>query len=230
MLTQVTRSGPSASTASSATSAESMPAGEAEHHALEAVLVHVVAQAGAQRGVDLLLGAEHRRHRAAHLRPRAARRSARPAATGVGARRRRARARTAVRWRGSRRRAAATAPGSTVQSVSASSNCGARATTSPSWSSATLWPSKTSSSWPPTRVAEQDRRQVVARALDEHPLALRALAGVVGRGRQVHDHLRAGQRLGGGRRPRLPDVLADREPDRDAVRARTVAGRSPAWK
>ena len=66
-------------------------------------------------------------------------------------------------------------------------------------------------------VAEQHRGEVVARALDEHPLALGALARVVGRGREVHDHLGAGERLGGGGRPGLPDVLADREADGHAV-------------
>jgi hypothetical protein len=58
--------------------------------------------------------------------------------------------RTFTRWRVSRRRAALIARGSIVHSVSASSNCGARAITSPSWSIARLCPSKTSSSWPPT--------------------------------------------------------------------------------
>ena len=58
--------------------------------------------------------------------------------------------RTFARWRVSRSRAAVIARGSIVQKVSASSNWGARASTSPSWSIARLWPSKTSSSWPPT--------------------------------------------------------------------------------
>ncbi len=61
--------------------------------------------------------------------------------------------------------------------------------------------------------AEGDRADVVARALDEHPLALEPLARVVRRGGDVHEHGRAGARLVGGRRPRLPDVLADRQPD-----------------
>ena len=66
-------------------------------------------------------------------------------------------------------------------------------------------------------VAEQHRHEAVARPLAEHPLALRALAVVVRGGRQVDDDLGAGERLGGGRRPRLPDVLADRQADRGAV-------------
>ncbi len=39
-----------------------------------------------------------------------------------------------------------------MQSVSASANCGARASTVPSWSITTECPSKTSSSCPPTRL------------------------------------------------------------------------------
>ena len=66
-------------------------------------------------------------------------------------------------------------------------------------------------------IAEEDDGGVVARALDEHLLALERLAGVVRRRREVHDHLRAGERLGGGRGARLPDVLADREAERGAV-------------
>ena len=93
----------------------------------------------------------------------------------------------------------------------------ARQRSRPSWSTATLCPSKTSSSWPPTVLHEHDRGEVVDRALDEHALAAVPVADAVGRGRQVHDHLRAGQRLRHRRRPRLPDVLADRDADRDAV-------------
>src|SRR3954469_21140158 len=66
-------------------------------------------------------------------------------------------------------------------------------------------------------VAEQDDRRVVAGALDQHALALERLAGVVRRGRQVHDPLPARERLGRGGRARLPDVLADRQADRHAV-------------
>ena len=66
-------------------------------------------------------------------------------------------------------------------------------------------------------VHEHDGGEVVDRPLDEHPLAAVPVADAVGRGRQVHDHLRAGQRLGHRGRPRLPDVLADGDPDRDPV-------------
>jgi hypothetical protein len=66
---------------------------------------------------------------------------------------------------------------------------------------------------PPDGVAEEDRRQVVARALAQHRLALEPLAGVVGRRGQVDDDLCARKRLGRRRGPRLPDVLADGQPD-----------------
>jgi hypothetical protein len=69
----------------------------------------------------------------------------------------------------------------------------------------------------PVERAERDRREVVAGALGDHLLALEALAGVVGRGVDVDDEPRAGQRLVGQRRAGDPDVLADRQPDLDAV-------------
>ena len=69
----------------------------------------------------------------------------------------------------------------------------------------------------PDQVAEQDGGQVVAGALHQHLLALVGLPGVIGRRGEVHDHLRARQRLGAGRRPRLPDVLADGQADRRPV-------------
>jgi len=57
----------------------------------------------------------------------------------------------------------------------------------------------------------------LSRALDEHPLALGALAGVVGRGREVDQHLSAREGQGGGRGTRLPEVLADGEAHPQAV-------------
>ena len=60
MLTHVTRSCPSASTAISATSVESIPPGEADHDVLEAVLVDVVARAEHERRVHLGLRLQHR--------------------------------------------------------------------------------------------------------------------------------------------------------------------------
>ncbi len=66
-------------------------------------------------------------------------------------------------------------------------------------------------------IAECDVGKVVAGALDQHPLSLRALAVVVRGGGDVDDHLRAGECLVSCRRARLPDVLADREADRRAA-------------
>src|SRR5205807_10446321 len=66
------------------------------------------------------------------------------------------------------------------------------------------------------QVAEDDGREVVARALHEHLLALERLAGVVGGGGEVDDDLGPRERLGRRRRARLPDVLADGQPKGDA--------------
>ena len=78
--------------------------------------------------------------------------------------------------------------------------------------------------------AEGDAGDVLAGALGEHPLALGALAGVVGRGGDVDDQRRAGQRLVAGRRAGLPDVLADRQPDAARSPISITAPRRPAWK
>ncbi len=56
MITQVTRSAPERVDREQRHQRGVDAAGEAEHHPLEAVLVDVVAEAGAQRGVDLRLG------------------------------------------------------------------------------------------------------------------------------------------------------------------------------
>ena len=63
----------------------------------------------------------------------------------------------------------------------------------------------------------------------EHLLALRSLADVEGRGGDVHDDVRAGDRELSGRRPRLPDVLAHSRPDE---RLPEAGRRSPEpdWK
>ena len=58
-------------------------------------------------------------------------------------------------------------------------------------------------------VAEGDRAQVVARALDQHPLALAALARVIRGGGGVQHQRRAGQSLVREGRAGRPDVLAD---------------------
>ena len=61
--------------------------------------------------------------------------------------------------------------------------------------------------------AERDHGEVVASALDEHPLALEPLADVVrGRG-DVDQDGGAGERLIGSGRSGLPDVFADGQPD-----------------
>ena len=62
-------------------------------------------------------------------------------------------------------------------------------------------------------VAEGDRHAVGAGPLREHLLALDALAAQVGRARRVQEELRPGLRLQRAGRPRLPEVLADREPE-----------------
>ncbi len=65
--------------------------------------------------------------------------------------------------------------------------------------------------------AERHGAEVVLGALGDHPLARDALPGLVGRRRDVDDQPRARQRLVALRRTRDPDVLADRQPDGDAV-------------
>ena len=126
-------------------------------------------------------------------------------------------ARAAGRRRVSRRRADSAACGSISAMSRSSPNCGARAMTSPSWSTTKEWPSKMSSSCPPTSAAERDRAEVVARPLGDHPLAHDALARDVRRRGDVDDDRRPRERLEAHRQARLPDVLADRQPDGDAV-------------
>ena len=84
--------------------------------------------------------------------------------------------------------------------------------TSPSSSSTTEWPSKISSSWPPTAL-QNATKQALSRARDEHLLALALLADVERRRGDVDEQLRAGEREVGRGRPRLPDVLADGRAD-----------------
>ena len=110
MTTQLSRSGPTASAASSATRAESMPPERATPTWLEAVLGDVVAQTQHQRPVDLV-----------EVGQRLGDRGPAPSA-------------------------------GTSQTSSSSSNWAARASSSPSGPVTRLWPSKTSSSWPPTRL------------------------------------------------------------------------------
>ena len=84
---------------------------------------------------------------------------------------------------------------------------------------------------PADGVAERDVRGVVARADAEHLLALAILAEMERRRRDVHEQLRAGEREIGGRRPRLPHVLADRHADDHVTmleQEELVAGREVA--
>ena len=62
-------------------------------------------------------------------------------------------------------------------------------------------------------IAEREVGARVASTRHEHLLTVLGLADVVRRCREVHDQLRSRERQVGRRRARLPDVLADREPD-----------------
>ena len=204
------------------------PAREADHDVAEAVLVDVVAQAELEREPHLLEVVERRRRlgRATQLVLRARRGRAR--ARRRRARRALARERAAAHVAQAPRRPRST--GSTSTTSSASSKPGARATSSPSSSSTTEWPSKISSSWPPTSVAEGDEARVVARADAEHLLALAVLADVERRGGDVDDELRAGEREVGRRRAGLPDVLADRRRRRATSPSRSSSRSRPGAK
>ena len=69
------------------------------------------------------------------------------------------------------------------------------------------------------RIAEGDEARIVERPHAQHLLALSVLADVERRRRDVRDQLRAAQREVGRRRPRLPDVLADRRADAHVAEA-----------
>ena len=192
-------------------------AGEAEHDVREPVLLDVVAQSEAERGVDLRLDRrEQLGDRRGSRRPRGAgavragRGGGRASAGAAPAPARRA----AGRGCGSRRRAAEAAARSTSHTSSCSRNCAARAIVSPWWSITHRVPVEDELVLAAHETAEGDAGDVVAGALGEHALALDALAGVVGGGGDVDDQRRARQRLLAGRRPRLPDVLADGQPER----------------
>ncbi len=68
-------------------------------------------------------------------------------------------------------------------------------------------------------VAEGEERAGVASPRDEHLLAVLGLPHVERRRGQVDDELRAREGEVGGRRARLPDVLADRDADRSLTHA-----------
>ncbi len=73
---------------------------------------------------------------------------------------------------------------------------------------------------PADQVAESDENDVIGGAGGQHALARGALAGMVGRGRDVDHHLRPGQGLRLGRPGGVPDVLADVDPDHRLAQAK----------
>src|SRR5581483_7455056 len=80
-------------------------------------------------------------------------------------------------------------------------------------------------------VDERDEARVVARANDEHLLALAFLADVEGRGRDVRDQVRPGEHEIRRRRAGLPEVLANSRPDErlaEAEQHELPAGREVA--
>ena len=99
------------------------------------------------------------------------------------------------------------------QITSSSTNWAARASVSPCAETTTLCPSKTSSSWPPTRLQTANAAPVSRARSCTICSRYVAPAAVIRRGRGVDDQARAGERLHRGGRPRVPDVLADRQPD-----------------
>ena len=102
-----------------------------------------------------------------------------------------------------------------------------RATHSPFSLKTKDWPSKTSSSWPPTQLTKARHDEVVGGARGQHLLAGARLARVIRRGVDGDDELRAGQRLLRRRARRVPDVLADIDGDHASARARTPATPCP---
>ncbi len=180
------------------------PTGETEHDARKPFLLHVVAQAQAQRGVDLGLRGASGGQRAA------------------AGHRRGAMWRVLALSRGSALLAAAPARRDRGRrSAASSSNCAARAIVAPVGSSTKECPSKTSSSWPPTSPQKAMWVPLLAGALGEQTLAFHALAGVVGGGGDVEDQPRARRGLLGRRGAGPPEVLADRQPDAPARRRRS---------
>ena len=137
------------------------PAGEPDHDVAEAVLRHVVVQPELEREPHLLQVVELLR-RAAGARPPPARAAARARSrVALHARRARGRARAAARRaaagrprRRDRRRRRAAPPRSRRHGAS----------TSPSSSSTTEWPSKISSSWPPTALQSATKHELSRRA------------------------------------------------------------------
>ena len=216
--TQCTRSAPSASTQSAAVTRRVDPAGDGDDDVAEPVLLDVVAEPERERA------AASARARARTARPcrrarrpcsRVRRRARRPRRAGSALARR-------ARARGGGRRAAAArsrAPARRRRRAACSSNPGARATTSPASSSTTECPSKTSSSWPPTRL-QNAKNELVSRArvtsISSRSSALPTWNGDADR---FTRSCGAREREIGRRRAGLPDVLADREPDETLAEA-----------
>ena len=210
--TRCTRSAPSASTQSAAVTAESMPAGDGRRRPPEPVLLDVVAQAERERSPHLLeLGLERR---------------------DGGARRgsplgwRRAELDDLDRGHGLARAVELTPPHVAKPAPHRDLRLDVRD------EQVLLEAGRTSDDLarvveddrvavedelvlPADEVAEGEERGRVPRARDEHLLAILGLPDVEGRGGEVDDELRSRQRQVGRRRPRLPDVLADRRPDED---------------
>ena len=181
----------------------------------KAVLLDVVPQAESERGVDLgldrladrsIFGARGGGPTRAG-RSRAARRSAGAAGSPGRGRLDGARSRPA---RAGRR---AGVGSSSSQTSSSSVNRPARASTGRRQSRTNEWPSKTSSSWPPTSPQKANAARSSRARRPNISSRWTPFAGVVGRGREVDDQACAAERLGAGRGARLPDVLADGQPD-----------------
>ena len=210
------------------------PAGEAEHDACsKPFLSHVVAQAQHERGVDL-----GRRARAAARRG--------PPTCAPAPRRRRAR--SSRRQRVDRRHArarAARAHGARRAGGRVAAACEVdrrdqqllRRTAAPrAITLALVVDARASGRRRRARPGRRPgcRRRRRARLSRARWASIRSrsapLAGVVGRGGDVDDQRRAGQRLVGGGRPGLPDVLADRQRRSRAPPSSTTRRPSPAWK
>ena len=66
------------------------------------------------------------------------------------------------------------------------------------------------------QIADRERRPGLPCPILHHPLPIRPPSTVVRRGGRIDDQARAGERLHRGGWPRVPDVLADRQPDPDS--------------
>ena len=207
--TQWTRSGPSASHASAAVSAESIPPETPMTTSLEPVLVDVVAQPELEREPHLLEVVRQRRDRRL-----------------TGSSRGRGVPMSTIGTAGQLLALARERAPAHVAQPPPDAACGSTSTTS----SASSNPGRArehlalvveddgvavedSSSCPPTALHERDEADVVAGARWKHLLALAVLADVERRGRDVDEQLRAREREVGRGRARLPDVLADRRAD-----------------